>query len=169
MVFGGLVGFVLMLLAQAKAQVLNSYSSSLCIANLFDALLRWRPGRVFFVILANIIALLMLYGHILEFIEAWIRLLGVLLSALAGLIIMDYYVVGPKLKRAGQTAVDEVVNWSGVTTIIVAVILAHFVLRPYLRIEVLGSLLCVAALYPLLRLVIMRPSADGPTRTEEAG
>jgi cytosine permease len=119
--------------------------------------------------LANFIALLMLYGHILEFIEAWIRLLGVLLSALAGLIIMDYYVVGPKLKRAGQTAVDEAVNWPGVITIIVAVILAHYVLEPYLRIEVLGSLLCVAALYPLLRLVIMRPSADGPTRTEEAG
>ncbi len=167
MVFGGLVGFVLMLLAQAKAQVLNSYSSSLCIANLFDALLRWRPGRVFFVILANLIALLMLYGHILEFIEAWIRLLGVLLSALAGLIIMDYYVVRPKLKRAGQVAVDEAVNWSGVITIIVAVILAHYVLQPYLRIEVLGSLLCVATLYPLLRLVIMRPSAAGERRTEE--
>jgi len=168
MVFGGLVGFVLMLLAQAKAQVLNSYSSSLCIANLFDALLRWRPGRPFFVVLANIIALLMLYGHILEFIEAWIRLLGVLLSALAGVIIMDYYVVGPRLKRAGQVALDEAVNWSGVITIIVAVLLAHYVLQPYLRIEVLGSLICVATLYPLLRLVIMRPSSVGQAGTEEA-
>lgn len=158
MVFGGLLGFLLMVLAQAKAQVLNSYSSSLCIANLFDALLRWRPGRLFFVILANIIALLMLYGYILEFVEAWIQLLGVLLSALAGTIIMDYYIVGPKLMRAGFTQLDEVVNWSGVVTIIAAVILAHFVLQPYLRIEVFGSLLCVAALYPLLRLVILRPS-----------
>ena len=161
MVFGGLLGFLLMLLAQAKAQVLNSYSSSLCIANLLDALLRWRPGRVFFVILANVIALLMLYGHILEFVEAWIQLLGVLLSALAGTIIMDYYVVGPRLKHLGHTRVDEVVNWSGVVTIIVAVILAHYVLQPYLRIEVLGSLLCVAALYPLLRLVILRPPLAG--------
>ena len=158
MVFGGLVGFALMLLAQAKAQVLNTYSSSLCIANLFDALLGWRPGRVFFVVLANIIALSMLYGHILEFIEAWIQLLGVLLSALAGVIIMDYYVVGPRLERAGQMVVDEVVNWSGVITIIVAVILAHYVLQSFLRVEVLGSLLCVATLYPLLRLVLMRPS-----------
>ena len=161
MVFGGLLGFLLMLLAQAKAQVLNSYSSSLCIANLLDALLRWRPGRVFFVIMANVIALLMLYGHILEFVEAWIQLLGVLLSALAGTIIMDYYVVGPKLKRAGRGGVDEIVNWSGVVTIIAAVMLAHYVLQPYLRIEVLGSLLCVATLYPLLRLVIMRPAITG--------
>jgi len=66
MVFGGLVGFILMVFAQAKAQVLNSYSSSLCIANLADAVFRWRPGRVVFVVLANIIALVMLYGHILD-------------------------------------------------------------------------------------------------------
>jgi len=169
MVFGGLVGFVLMLLAQAKAQVLNTYSASLCIANLFDALLGWRPGRVFFVVIANIIALSMLYGNILEFIEAWIQLLGVLLSALAGVIIMDYYVVGPRLKRAGQTWGGEVVNWSGVITIIVAVILAHYVLQPYLRIEVMVSLLCVATLYPLLRLVVMRPSPAGEAGKEEAG
>ena len=81
---------------------------------------------------------------------------------------MDYYVVGPKLKRAGQLAVDESVNWSGVITIIVAVLLAHYVLQPYLRIEVLGSLLCVATLYPLLRLAIMRPSSAGQSGTEEA-
>ena len=161
MVFGGLLGFLLMLLAQTKAQVLNSYSSSLCIANLFDALLRWRPGRVICVILANIIALVMLYGHILDFVESWIQLLGVLLSALGGTIIMDYYFVGPKLKRMQRAQVDEVVNWSGVVTIIVSVLLAHYVLQSYLRIEVLGSLLCVAILYPLLRLVILRPALVG--------
>jgi cytosine permease len=156
-VFGGMAGFVLMLLAQAKAQVLNSYSSSLCIANLFDALLRWRPGRVAFVVLANVIALMMLYGHILEFVEIWIKLLGVLLSALAGIIIMDYYVVRPRLARANDLPGNEPVNWSGVTTIIVAVFCAHFLLKPYFRLEVLTSLLCVAIFYPLLRLTVLRP------------
>jgi cytosine permease len=156
-VFGGVVGFILMLLAQAKAQVLNSYSSSLCIANLFDALFRWRPGRVFFVILANIIALTMLYGRILEFVEVWIKLLGVLLSALAAVIIVDYYLVGPRLRRLGREPDEEAVNWAGVITIITAVVVAHFVLQPYLPVEVLGSLICVATIYPLLRLVLIGP------------
>ncbi len=53
MVFGGVFGFVLMILAQAKAQVLNTYSSSLCLTNLFDAVFRWKPGRITFVVLAN--------------------------------------------------------------------------------------------------------------------
>lgn len=160
MVFGGVAGFVLMLFAQAKAQVLNSYSSSLCIANFFDALFRWRPGRVAFVVLANVIALAMLYGHILELVEAWIRLLGVLLSALAGIIIMDYYIVRPRLALDDDPAGNESVNWSGVTTVIVAVFCAHVLLKPYFQLEVLISLACVGFLYPLLRLIVLRPQVQ---------
>jgi cytosine permease len=155
MVFGGVFGFILMILAQAKAQVLNTYSSSLCLANLFDAVFRWRPGRITFVVLANLIALGMLYGEILHFVEAWIRLLGVLLSALAATIILDYYVVSPRLRQAAARTV--VVNWAGVLAILVAVYSAHWLLRPWQPIEVLTSLGCVGLLYPLLRLGVLRP------------
>lgn len=153
MVFGGATGFLLMLLAQAKAQVLNTYSSSLCLANLSDALFRWRPGRLAFVVLANVIALGMLYGEILHFVEGWIRLLGVLLSALASVIIMDYYVVAP---RRGLSSSDAAVNWAGVVSIVAAVLIAHVLLRPWLPVEVLTSIGSVVVLYPLLRLVIFR-------------
>ena len=157
MVFGGVIGFLLMILAQAKAQVLNSYSSSLCIANLFDALFRWRPGRLTFVILANVIALAMLYGDILHFVEEWIKLLGVLLSALAGTIIADYYFVGPRLGPAADE--PTAVNWAGVIAILCAVLGAHWLLGPYQPIEVLTSLACVAIVYPTLRLTLFRPVA----------
>ncbi len=161
MVFAGIIGFILMIVAQGKAQVLNSYSSSLCLANLFDALFNWKPGRLFFVILANIIALAMLYGHILELVESWIKLMGVLLSSLAGVIIMDYYWVKPYLSGHAKTLpVTERVNWSGVITIIFAVLTAHYWLKPYLPIEVITSLVCVAIFYPLLRLVILRPKVQ---------
>lgn len=155
MVFGGAFGFLLMILAQAKAQVLNTYSSSLCLANLFDAVFRWKPGRITFVVLANVIALIMLYGEILHFVEAWIRLLGVLLSALAATIILDYYVVSRRLKQA-QEALAEV-NWAGVIAILAAVYAAHWLLRPYQPIEVLTSLVSVAVIYPALRLTVFRP------------
>jgi cytosine permease len=160
MVFGGAIGFLLMLLAQAKAQVLNTYSSSLCIANLADALFRWRPGRLTFVVLANVIALAMLYGEILHFVEAWIKLLGVLLAALAGVIIMDYYATAPLLRRT-RGAGEETVNWAGVTSIVAAVFAAHVILRRWIAVEVVGALACVAVLYPLLRLGALRPQAAG--------
>jgi len=160
MVFGGLIGFLLMILAQAKAQVLNNYSSSLCLANLFDAAFRWRPGRLFFVVLANVIALVMLYGEILHFVEEWIKLLGVLLSALAATIILDYYWVSRRLPVQGDEPVT--VNWAGVIAILSAVICAHWLFIPYQPIPVLSSLACVAVIYPLLRLTLLRP-AGGPS------
>ena len=155
MVFGGIIGFALMILAQAKAQVLNTYSSSLCMANFFDALFKWRPGRVTFVVLANVIGLALHYGQILEFVEQWIRVMGVLLAALAGTIIMDYYVVSKRV--ADDPAAPADVNWAGVISILVAVYLAHWLLAPFLRVEVLTSLACVALLYPALRLTLFRP------------
>ena len=142
-----------MFLAQAKAQVLNCYSSSLCLSNLFDAVFKWRPGRFAFVILANVIALIMLYGHILEFIEAWIKLIGVLLSAIASIIILDYFVVSP---RTGQVE-NESFNWAGAISLVCAVVIGHWLLRPYQPIEVFTSIATVIVLYPALRLFIFRP------------
>jgi cytosine permease len=158
MVFGGVVGFLLMILAQAKAQVLNTYSASLCIANLGDALTGWRPGRFTFVVLANLLALGMLYGEILHFVEEWIKLLGVLLSALAATIILDYYFVSPRLPAPG--GMPEAVNWAGVVTILAAVYGAHWLLKPFQPIEVLSSLALVLVIYPPLRLRIFRPEAN---------
>jgi len=161
-VFGGGIGFLLMILAQGKAQVLNSYSSSLCIANLSDAALRWRPGRLTFVLLANVIALALLYGEILHFVEQWIKLMGVLLSALATTIIMDYYFVAPRLRVPGVD--KETINWSGVIAILAAVYAAHWLFGPHQPIEVFSSVACVAMVYPVLRLGVLRPAiAATPT------
>jgi cytosine permease len=159
-VFGGFIGFLLMMVAQAKAQVLNTYSSSLCVANLADALFKWRPGRVWFVVIANIIALLMLYGHLLELVEAWIKLLGVLLSSLAGVIIADYYIAAPIVKRRLLADREsEQMNWAGLITIVVAVLSAHYLIKPYQPIEVFTSLSVTLLLYPALRLTLLSLAA----------
>jgi len=157
-VFGGFLGFVLMMVAQTKCQVLNTYSSSLSVANFADALFKWRPGRIYFVIIANIIALLMLYGHLLELVEAWIKLLGVLLSSLASVIIADYYIVRPYLAKK-QIACDRLqeVNWAGISAILIGVCSAHYLLKSEQPIEVLSSIVITLAAYTLLRLTIFAP------------
>lgn len=161
MVFGGVVGFVLMIIAQSKAQVLNCYSASLCLSNLFDALFGWRPGRFTFVIFANVIALMMLYGHILELVEAWLSLLGVLLSSLAGVILVDYYLVKPWLEmRATVTHDAENINWAGVITILASIFSAHYLLNDIIKIEVISSCMVVLIGYPLLRLFVFKPASQ---------
>ena len=157
-VFGGFIGFVLMMVAQTKCQVLNTYSSSLSVANFADALFKWRPGRIYFVVIANIIALLMLYGHLLELVEAWIKLLGVLLSSLASVIIADYYIVRPYLAKK-QIARDRLqeVNWAGISAILIGVCSAHYLLKSVQPIEVLTSIVITLATYTVLSLSIFAP------------
>jgi cytosine permease len=111
-------------------------------------------------VLANVIALLMLYGEILHFVEEWIKLLGVLLSALATTIILDYYVVSRRAAGGAGAGAGawEPVNWAGVIAILGAVVCAHWLFRPYQPIEVLTSIVAVAVIYLPLRLTVLRPS-----------
>jgi cytosine permease len=155
-VFGGFVGTILMVLAQGKAQVLNTYSASLSLGNLFDALLGWRPGRLTWVVLANVIGLVMLYGHLLEVVNAWITLLGVLTTCFAGVIVADCYILRGRSVAAVHVGDEEVVNWAGVMTTLIATWLSVGPLAgrmPVLFCSALGVTLLV---YPLLRSTVLR-------------
>lgn len=153
-VFGGALGTVLMVLAQGKAQVLNTYSASLSLANLFDALLGWRPGRLTWVVLANGVGLLMLYGHLLELVNAWITLLGVLTTCFAGVIVADYYLLGGS--RRAQKVAEEQVNWAGVVTTLLATWLAVGPLSSRMPVLFCSALLLTLLIYPLLRRTVLR-------------
>ena len=163
-VLGGAFGAILLVLAQGKTQVLNNYSASLSLSNLFDAL-NFRMGRLTFVILANVIALLMLYGHLLELIELWVTFLGVIITAFAGIIVADYYIVKTWLGKEPTTipSFPESVNWAGIVTLVTSVCLAHYVLASLVQIEAVMTLFLSIILYPVLRTTILKPapSDDG--------
>ena len=159
MIFSGALGFILMLLAQAKAQVLNTYSSSLSLTNLFDATFGWRPGRFFFVVVANVIALLMLYGHILEYVEEWFTFLGVFVTCVVGVVLVDFFFVAPRLSNAVASE-PESVNIAGMTTVVVSTWLAHYGLDDVITVEFFTSLGGALLLYPLLRLTVFRPAVS---------
>lgn len=151
-----IAGFLLMLVAQAKAQVLNTYSSSLALTTLSDSLARWRPGRSAMVILANVVSLAMVAGGVLTQIQNWIGALGILTTACAAVMIADYYLV--KRRTPAAHAKVEDINWAGVVTVSAASATA-------ITLETLGvfrmgfllALLIVLAVYPVLRLWILRP------------
>lgn len=147
-IFGGALGTLLMVLAQSKAQVLNTYSASLSLTGMFDALFGWRPGRLLFVVLANLLACLMLSGAILEWVNGFITVLGVLTTCFCGIILADYFIVAPR--RAAAAIPD--VNRAGVATLVLAFVLAHFVLQRWLPLEFFTALVVCLVVYPLLSL-----------------
>lgn len=163
-IFGGVVGAVLMVFAQSKAQVLNTYSGSLALANFFDALFGWRPGRFTFVVLANVIGLVMLYGKLLALVNSWITILGVLTTSLAGVVVADFYIVrkGGRHASAAAPRRPEAFNWAGILTILVGTCLAHFLMQEIIRIEFFTSLVVSLVLYPVLRLAVFRRPEEVP-------
>ena len=167
-VLGGAMGALLLVLAQGKTQVLNTYSASLSLSNLFDAL-HFRPGRLTFVILGNIIGLLMIYGNLLELINSWITVLGVLTTAFAGIIVADFFIVRRLVDDAVISALvtGESVNWSGVATLLISTISAHYILSDILPIQGLTTLAICLLVYPLLRLQQLKrlPRAMAPVAT----
>ncbi|MDI9335118.1 MAG: cytosine permease [Cytophagales bacterium] len=153
-VFGGLIGFILMIVAQGKAQVLNTYSGSLSLSNLSDAI-GLRMPRWVMVVVANLIGLVMVGMNILGLVQSWVNILGVLTTAFAGIMLADYFII--RSNGQDQTVHAESINWAGVITTFVATILAHYVLNSMIPIEFFSSLVISVVLYVVLRKYVFQP------------
>lgn len=156
-ILAGLTGTILMLVAQSKAQVLNTYSSSLSLSNLFDTV-ELRPGRLFMVILANVIAMLMIIGNILGLINSWLTILGVMTTCLAVIMVGDYYIV-QKRSVSLHKIEAEMVNWAGVITLVLGTV-AAMLLQKTVPIPFVTSSVISIVLYPLLRTYVFKPSIN---------
>jgi len=156
LLFGGGIGVALMVLAQSKAQVLNTYSGSLALTNLFDAV-GIRMRRVVMVVIANIIALLLIAFGILGWVEAWIEILGVMITAFVSVMVVDYYFVSRRVGSGHHQEEPEFINWAGVITTIASTVLAHYVLVKIIPIQFFTALAAGFVLYPILRLTVFRP------------
>jgi cytosine permease len=68
------------------------------------------------VVLGNVIALLAIWGDILDRINSFLGLLGILTTALCALMIADFFVVGRGRARTAERV--EQVNWAGVVAML---------------------------------------------------
>lgn len=155
-IMGGLAGTLLMILAQSKAQVLNTYSGSLSLANFFDVL-GWRPGRLVMVIVANIIGLVMIASNILGLISSWLTVLGVITTSLAAVMVADYYIVKNKSPDL-SIAASELINWSGVICVVLGSAIAMVLFdNNIFPIPFITACVISLVIYPILRLYVLTP------------
>lgn len=153
-IFGGVLGTILMVLANAKAQVLNTYTSSLSLTNIMDALFGWKPGRIVFVIVANLLSLLFLYGGIISWFKSFLVILSVLTISFSGIMLADYFIVRRWL-NPGDASPGRIrqVNWAGVITIVLSFILSHYVFDRIIPVEFVTAIIVSLLLYPLLSVL----------------
>jgi cytosine permease len=165
-VLAGALGFVLMWVAQAKAQALNTYSGSLALSNLAASLTGRNPGRLVMVVVGNLIGLAMVAGDILGLVNSYLGLLGVMTTALAGLVIADFFVVR---RRVPARATDlENVNLAGVVSLVLACVVGGVLQQTGVTpLGFLVSLALVLVLYPALRTSVLRPTHRAAAQLEE--
>ncbi|ROO86023.1 cytosine permease [Actinocorallia herbida] len=166
-VLGGAIGFIVMYAAQAKAQVINTYSGSLALSNFFDATTGRAIGRFWWVVIGNVIGLLAVWGDILGFINGWLGALGILTTSLCTLVIVDFFVVRKQV--AASTERVENFNWAGIVTLLAASGIAYALVEA----DVTGlgfavALVLTAIGYPLLRRVLPEGSFGGFASTATA-
>ncbi|GAB2828194.1 cytosine permease [Actinocorallia aurea] len=166
-VIAGAIGFVVMYAAQAKAQVINTYSGSLALSNFFDAATGRAIGRFWWVVVGNVIGLLAVWGDILGFINGWLGALGILTTSLCTLVITDFFVVRKQV--AAHPAQVENFNWAGIIALLASSGIAYGLVEA--GVTGLGfavALVLTALGYPLLRRVLPEGSFGGFSSTAAA-
>ncbi|MER5179116.1 hypothetical protein ABT009_12230 [Streptomyces sp. NPDC002896] len=152
-VLAGVLGFVVMYAAQAKAQVINTYSGSLALSNLSDAVTRRSPGRFWMVVAGNVIGLLAIKGDILDLINSWLGVLGILTTSLCTLVITDFFWV--RRRRPAPADRVENFNWAGILAMLAASTVAYTLTKTGVtHLGFLVALVLTGLLYPLLRAVL---------------
>lgn len=154
-VLSAVVGFLLMYAAQVKAQVLNTYSGSLALTNFFDVISSWRPGRFWMVVLGNVIGMAMVAAGILNTINAWLGILGILTTSFCAVMLTDFHWV-----RRGKRPLNEQiesVNVAGVISVIVSSIVSYELqVSNIFPLGFVASLVLTTFLYYGLRTTVLR-------------
>ena len=111
----GTLGFVVMYCAQVKAQVINSYTGSFALANLFEVTIRRKPNRFAMIIVVNALALLAVAVDILSAYATFLSILGILIFSLCALVVTDHSMT--KIRNKTGAELVEKVNWAGIIAI----------------------------------------------------
>ncbi|KAB7707102.1 permease [Bacillus aerolatus] len=94
----GIGGALFTMLTQLRINVTNIYSSSLSLANFFENIFNFTPGRRFWVVVTGIIAMALMLGGIVDHLDTAMTFQGVFLLAWAAILVSDAMIVKKMLK-----------------------------------------------------------------------
>lgn len=73
----GIGDVIFTLLTQIRINVRNIYSSSLSLSNLFENVVKFKPGRRFWVVVADITSIVLMLGGIVDHLDTVLTFQGV--------------------------------------------------------------------------------------------
>ncbi|WP_072710213.1 purine-cytosine permease family protein [Lacicoccus alkaliphilus] len=121
-------GALFTLITQLRINVTNIYSSSLSLSNFFENVVKFKPGRRFWVVASGVVAIVLMLGGIVDHLDTALTFQGVFLLAWASILVTDALVV-KKLLRIGpgyyEARQSNLFRWNpvGVTALVVSSLL----------------------------------------------
>lgn len=94
----GIGGALFTLLTQLRINVTNIYSSSLSLSNFFENVVKFKPGRRFWVVVSGLTAMGLMLGGIVDHLDTALTFQGVFLLAWAAVLVTDAVIVKSLLK-----------------------------------------------------------------------
>src|SRR5699024_6700000 len=116
----GIGGALFTLLTQVRINVTNIYGSSLSLSNFFENVLKFKPGRRFWVVVAGVTAMILMRGGIVDHLDTALTFQRVFLLSWAAVLVTDALVVkrflkiGPAYYEARQSNLHK---WNPVGTV----------------------------------------------------
>jgi len=94
----GIWGVLFTMLTQVRINITNIYSGSLSLANFFENVFKFKPGRRFWVVVTGISAIILMLGGIVDHLELAMTFQGVFLMTWATILVVDATIVKKVLK-----------------------------------------------------------------------
>lgn len=121
----GIWGALFTMLTQVRINITNIYSGSLSLANFFENIFKFKPGRRFWVVITGVSAMVLMLGGIVNHLDTVMTFQGVFLLTWAAILVTDAVVVKRILKIGpGYYEADQrnLYKWNpvGVVSLLVA-------------------------------------------------
>ena len=168
----GIFGALFAVITQVRINVTNLYSGSLSLANFFENVFKFTPGRTFWVVFVAVIAVISMLGGVLDHIGPLLTYQGIFLIAWAATIVADTFVVKRLLKIGPsyfETRQKYLYAWNpvGVISLILAIIFGIFAHLGYMGSALASTAAFFAGIIAFVMTIILAIITKGKYYVKE--
>ncbi|KIL76438.1 purine-cytosine permease family protein [Bacillus badius] len=162
----GIGGALFTILTQLRINITNLYSSSLSLANFFENVFKFKPGRNFWVVFTAVAAIVLMLGGVLDHLGSLLTFQGVFLLAWAAVLLCDAFVVkrilkiGPNYFEHRQ---EYLYAWNpvGVVSLIVSCVIGSLAAFGYMGIFLQNVAAFFAAIIAFVLTIVLAVATKG--------
>ncbi|WP_042346499.1 purine-cytosine permease family protein [Bacillus massiliigorillae] len=162
----GIGGALFTILTQLRINITNLYSGSLSLANFFENVFKFKPGRNFWVAFTSIAAIILMLGGVMDHLGSLLTFQGVFLLSWAAILLSDALVVKKMLKigpRYFEHRQEYLYAWNpvGVVSLIIASVVGSIAAFGYMGVFLQNVAAFFAAVLAFILTIVIAIATKG--------